>query len=271
MLESKYAMDAQIQRLVHLQALDVRLGELRKRLEAIPAQIAAVDARVAEARRQITAAKEALTASLKDRKKYEMDVDSWKEKARKYRDQSFEVKTNEAYKALQHEVQHAEGEMAQAEDRLLERMVAGEEYERQVKSAERSVTVVESEAQAERKKVESEQASLQTELTAKEAERRQIASEIPENLLSTYENVAVRRHGVGLSQVRDEACSLCGLRVRPHVFQELRDGDFHEILQCETCSRILYYVEPPAAPSPDAESKAGESKASAAGISANDN
>ena len=258
-------MDAQIQRLVRLQALDVRLAELRKRLEAIPAQIAAADARVREARQQITAAKEALTTSLKDRKKYEMDVDSWKERARKYRDQSFEVKTNEAYKALQHEIQHAEGQMAQAEDRLLERMVAGEEYERQVKNAERSVTVVESEAQAERQKIQAEQASLQEELTAKEGERREIASEIPEELLDTYERVAARRHGIGLAEVREEACSLCGLRVRPHVFQELRRGDFHEILQCETCSRILYYVEPPAAAPPDAESKA-----SAAGISANE-
>lgn len=255
-------MDAQIQQLVQLQALDVRLGELRKRLEALPAQIAAVDARVAAARQQIASAKEALTASLKDRKKYEMDVDSWKEKARKYRDQSFEVKTNEAYKALQHEIQHAEAEMAQAEDRLLERMVAGEEYDRQVKTAERSVTAVENEAQAERQKIQAEQASLQTELTAKEADRRQIASAIPAKLLDTYERVAIRRHGIGLSEVREEACGACGVRIRPHVFQELRRGDFHEIEQCETCSRILYYVEPPA---PDAESKA-----SAAGISANE-
>ena len=258
-------MDAQIQRLVQLQALDVRLGELRKRLEAIPAQIAAVEARVGEARQNIASAKEALTTSLKDRKKYEMDVDSWKERARKYRDQSFEVKTNEAYKALQHEIQHAEAEMAQAEDRLLERMVSGEEYDRQVKSAERSVTVVENEAQAERQKIQAEQASLQTELTAKETERRQIASAISAELLDTYERVAIRRHGVGLSQVREEACSACGVRIRPHVFQELRRGDFHQIEQCETCSRILYYVEPPAAPAPDAESKA-----SAAGISANE-
>src|SRR5579883_871990 len=98
-----------------------------------------------------------------------MDVDSWKDRARKYRDQSFEVKTNEAYKALQHEIQHAEAELAQAEDRLLERMVAGEDYERQVKTAERSLAVVEKEAQAERQKIQEEQASLQQELQAKEA------------------------------------------------------------------------------------------------------
>ncbi len=255
-------MDAQIQRLVRLQALDVRLAELRNRLQAIPAQTAAVDARVSDARHQIVSAKEALTSSLKDRKKYEMDVDSWKERARKYRDQSYEVKTNEAYKALQHEIQHAEGEMAQAEDRLLERMVAGEEYERQVKMAERSVVVVESDAQTERSKVRAEEASLREELQAKEAERREIAAEIPEDLLGTYERIAIRRHGIGVAEVRDEACGLCGVRIPPHVFQELRSSDFHEILQCETCTRILYYIEPPVAPSPDSESKA-----SAAGIS----
>src|SRR5690348_2858999 len=206
-------MDPQIQRLVHLQVLDARLAELRARLQAIPALVAAVDARVSAARQQIATAKEALTASLKDRKKYEMDVDSWKEKARKYRDQSFEVKTNEAYKALQHEVQHAETQVAQAEDRLLERMVAGEEYERQVKAAEGSVKAIESEAQTERQKIQTELASLQQELQTKEAKRREMASEIPEDLLRTYENIASRRHGIGLAEVRDEACRLCGMRI----------------------------------------------------------
>ena len=258
-------MDAQTQRLVHLQVLDARLVELRNRLQAIPGQLVAADARVNIARQQIATAKEALTTSLKDRKTYEMDVDSWKEKARKYRDQSLAVKTNEAYKALQHEIQHAETQVAQAEDRLLERMVAGEEYERQLKAAERSVTLVESEAQAERQQIQKEQSGLQQELQAKEAERRTIASDIPEELLGVYEKVAARRHGIGLSEVRDEACSSCGVRIRPHVFQELRRKDLQEIFQCETCSRILYYVEPPAPAASGAEPKA-----SVAGISGND-
>ena len=49
-------MDAQIQRLVHLQSLDVRLAELRNRLQAIPAQLAVVDARVSGARQEIAGA-----------------------------------------------------------------------------------------------------------------------------------------------------------------------------------------------------------------------
>src|SRR6185295_464738 len=117
-------MHADIQRLIELQAIDLQLAEVRGRLNALPQQLAEIEKQLAAARQQVASSKEALTNSLKDRKKYEMDVDSWKEKARKYRDQSFEVKTNEAYKALQHEAEHAQKEMAQAEDRLLDRMVA---------------------------------------------------------------------------------------------------------------------------------------------------
>jgi len=256
-------MRPEIQRLVELQALDARLADWRTRLAALPAQLSAIEKGVSEARQQITAAKEALTTSLKDRKKYEMDVDSWKEKARKYREQSFEVKTNEAYKALQHEVQHAEAQVAEAEDRLLERMVAGEDFERQVKAAERALVAVESASQADRQKIEAEQAALQAECKAKQAERDQAVSRIPEDLFNTYTQVAQRRHGIGLAEVRDEACGLCGVRIRPHVFQELRRADCEEIFQCETCNRILYYPEPPAAAAASAEPGPGRAHISA--------
>src|SRR5205807_6006409 len=86
-----------------------------------------------------------LIPSLKGRKRCELDVEQWKDKLRKYKDQTAAVKTNEAYKALQHEIANAEAEIAKAEDRLLERMVAGEEYERQVKADERALKEVRSE------------------------------------------------------------------------------------------------------------------------------
>jgi predicted nucleic acid-binding Zn-ribbon protein len=252
-------MQPEIKRLVELQAADLYLAGLRARLNAFPEQLADLEKRVAAGRQELAAAKDALTTSLKDRKKYEMDVESWKEKARKYREQSFAVKTNEAYKALQHEIDHAEREVAQAEDRLLDRMVGGEEFDRQVKAAERAVAELSRVAETDGRRLQGEQAVLRTELEAKEAERAQMVSSIPENLFETYERVARRRHGVGVAAVLHEACSLCGLRVVPHVFQELRRADCSDIFQCETCTRILYYVEPPpaAAPAPpEAQSSA---------------
>jgi uncharacterized protein len=232
-----------IQRLIDLQAADLRLAELRGRLSALPEQLAAVEKRVAAGRKQIAAAKEALTTSLKDRKKYEIDAETWKEKARKYRQQGSEVKTNEAYKALQHEIEHAEKETAQAEDRLIERMVAGEEFEREVKAAERAFVEIEQAAEADRQKLSAEQAALRADAAERESERQKLVAAVPEDLLFSYEGIARRRHGVALAEIRGGSCGMCGMLITPHVVQELRRPDNTALFHCETCTRILYYIE----------------------------
>ena len=100
---------------------------------------------------------------------------------------------------------------------------------------------------------------MEREITAKQAERRQEVAAVPPDLFEIYERIALRRNGVGLSEVKDEACSQCGVRIIPHMFQELRRADCRDIFHCETCTRILYYIEPPPAPTPDANSAAAGS------------
>ena len=237
-------MHPNMQRLVELQHLDELLLKLRKDISGIPARLAEIEGRLKTAKSILTSAQESRTTSLTERKKYEIDVEQWREKARKYRDQSYEVKTNEAFKALQHEIAHAEKEIAQAEDRLLERMVAGEEYDRTIKSAEAEVKVAETAAAGERATLESARAKLSSELAAAESERAKIIPEIPEDLLNEYERIGKRHHGIALAAVRAETCQACGVRIRPHVFQELRRATNDHIFTCETCNRILYYAEP---------------------------
>ena len=42
---------------------------------------------------------------------------------------------------------------------------------------------------------------------------------------------------------RDGLCSLCHVRLRPQVFQQERTND--QIIHCDICQRILYYIPPP--------------------------
>jgi predicted nucleic acid-binding Zn-ribbon protein len=71
---------------------------------------------------------------------------------------------------------------------------------------------------------------------------------------------------VSLAEVRDEKCTACGMRVRPHVFQEMRRANSEEMFHCETCTRILYYIEPVVAP---AAASATQASASASSSSEN--
>jgi len=250
-------MHPHLKYLIELQAVDLRLIEIRERMSRFPKRLAELEGRVNAARLQITTAKDALTGSLKERKTYEMDVEQWKERAKKYRNQSGEVKTNEAYKALQHEIQNAENEVAKAEDRLLDRMVAGEEYERQLKAAEATVKQVEAAANVERQKIQAEYNATQKELTAAEAVRAGAVAAVPEDLVDHYERIAKRHGGISLAEIRGEGCGQCGVHIRPHVIQQLQRPENEEFFHCETCTRILYYADHGAAPASAAVSSAG--------------
>jgi hypothetical protein len=244
-------MHANLAYLVELQSVDARWAEARARLAAFPKRTAALETRLENARQQVTVAKNALMQSLKDRKTFEMDVESWKERVRKYKDQTAQVKSNEAYRALLHEIETAEREVAQAEDRLLDRMVAGEEYERKLKDADAALKVAEGEAALERSKLHAEKTAVEAEAAALQAEREKVLGAIPAELLGLYEQVARRHHGIAMAGVRGESCGQCGFLVRPHVAQEMRRAT-DEIYRCEGCGRILYHPEPETAPQANA-------------------
>lgn len=240
-------MRAQIKSLIELQNVDLRLEDLRRLVTAFPARLAEVESKLGVAKARLAAARDAHSQSLKDRKKYELDVEQWREKGKKYRDQSYEVKTNDAFRALQHEIANAEAELARAEDRLLERMVSGEEFDRQIKAGELALKEAEAVAAGERAILETERAEVQSKLSAAEGERKTVVAGIPESLLAEYQRISKHRHGA-LAEVRDEMCMKCGVRVRPHIYQILRRPDNEENYLCESCGRILYYAEPVAPP-----------------------
>src|ERR1700688_3640585 len=254
-------MHPHLKSLIELQAVDLRLIGIRERLARFPKRLAEVEARVTAARQQVTTAKEALLTGQKERKTYEMDVEQWKERAKKYLNQSGEVKTNEAYRALLHEIQNAEDEVAKAEDRLLERMVSGEEYDRQVKAAEAAVKEIEASANKERHAIQAEYNSTQKELTAAEAVRAAAVAAVPEDLVDHYERIAKRHGGIALSEIRGEGCGQCGVHIRPHVIQQLQRDSNEGFFHCETCTRILYYADHSAAPGPPADSASAAASA----------
>lgn len=253
-------MHPAIPRLVELQRVDLRIAALRADLDAFPKRIRETEAKLSHAQKEVAAAKDALTASLKQRKTIELDVEQWKERARKYRDQSNAVKTNEAYKALLHEIANAEAEVAKAEDRVLEHLVAAEEFDRRAKAAEAALGEAQKFVEGEKKQVASEQAALKREFEAASAERDTALAPIPEDLREHYLRVARRHQGIALAEARNEQCLGCGMRVLPHVYDELRRAGDETIFHCETCGRILYIVEPPPAA---AEAKATSAAAEA--------
>jgi predicted nucleic acid-binding Zn-ribbon protein len=237
-------MHPAIGQLQDLQRIDQLIASLQTDLAGLPKRMNEADAQLNGSRTAVANAKAIHSHALTERKKFELDVEQWKERAKKYRAQSASVKTNEAYKALQHEIANADAEASQAEDRVLTQMMAIEEAEGRSRHFEADLKEAEREIATEKKQIQVQYGDEKKKLATALAEREQLAHKIPENLVELYDRVARRHPGTVMAEVRDHQCKGCGMRVLPHIIQLLKNDVDEEVFRCETCGRILYTLEP---------------------------
>jgi predicted nucleic acid-binding Zn-ribbon protein len=172
------------------------------------------------------------------------------------------VKTNEAYKALLHEIANAETEIGKLEDVQLEQMMISEEAEKKVKSAEAALAESENTISAERRQIENAAREVNRKMLADISVREKLAAQIPEAVLNIYARAAKRHHGQALAEAVNEQCRGCGMRLLPHLYQQVYQPQDHDIHTCETCGCILYAAEPAAPPATNSSSNPTAASAS---------
>jgi len=241
MLEShqrRFPMLPDIQNLIELQAADREIKRLRDEIASLPKRQAEIEAKLAGTKAALEKAKAAVKGDEAARRKFESAIGDLQQKISKYRDQSLDVKTNEQYKALLHEIQFAEQEIRANEDKILELMVNAETREKEVKAAEAELK--EETAEIEKEKIAARQRTVEDEkqLAQWTGTREKARAAVNPDLLRQYDRVAKYR-GSGLSEVRDHKCMACQVMLRPQTFNEVRSGS--EPVFCDSCQRILYY------------------------------
>jgi predicted nucleic acid-binding Zn-ribbon protein len=185
-----------------------------------------------------------------------MDIQSLQQRISKYRDQSLDVKTNEQYKALMHEVSFAEQEIRIIEDKILEGMLDVEENEKKLKSAEAELKAETAEIEKEKSQARERTAEDEKRLAELNAQRNQLRGAIAGDVLRHYDRVLKLRR-TALAEARDHKCSACQVVLRPQVYNDVRTNE--QVIICDSCQRILYYLPPPegeVAPAPAAENRA---------------
>src|SRR6202162_5699449 len=125
-----------IEKLLQLQLADKEIRKLQEEIAALPRRVAAIEEKLAGTKAQLEKARTAAKGDEANRKKFESAIQDLQGKISKYRDQSLEVKTNEQYKALLHEIQYAEQEIKSNEDKILELMLNADARDKDVKAAE---------------------------------------------------------------------------------------------------------------------------------------
>jgi len=225
-----------------LQDVDNQIAELTREISTLPKHIAEIARKLEAHERKLEADRAALAANQKDRKRLEGEIQVQQQKISKLKDQMLEAKTNEQYRAFQHEIEYCEKEIRGAEDQILDLMGESEPLERNVKAAEASLKQEKVQVDAEKQQARERTAKDQSELEDLQAERRSIAAQMTPKVLTAYDRVRKLRHGVAVSEAIEGRCSQCHMSLRLQFFQDLKRGE--QVMHCESCSRILYYNPP---------------------------
>ncbi|NUR56773.1 MAG: hypothetical protein HOQ29_20210 [Acidobacteria bacterium] len=146
---------------------------------------------------------------------------------------------------MQKEIATAEENVRSLEDRILERMEEAESLGRELKTAEAALKAQQDEITRERKRLDDEAAALQSRTAETTTARSEMARQLSPDALHLFEHVSRQRKGLAVAEARDGICTVCHVRLRPQVFNEVRRND--ALIQCDSCLRILYFV-PTAAP-----------------------
>jgi hypothetical protein len=227
-----------IDKLLELQMADKEIRRLQEEVAALPKRTAVIEQKLAGTKAQLEKARAAAKGDEANRKKFEANIKDLQGKISKYRDQSLDVKTNEQYKALQHEIQFAEQEIRLNEDRILDVMVNVDARDKEVKAAEADLKTETAEIEREKEEARKVTAEDQKKLTEWNSKRDLLRQGVSEDVLRQYERVAKFR-GTGLAEVRDQKCMGCQVKLRPQTYNEVRNGE--KVMACETCQRIYYF------------------------------
>jgi uncharacterized protein len=231
-----------IEHAIRLQILDDRVAVLAKEIAALPKHIAEIEKKLEAGQRRLEHDRAALSANQKERKRLEGEIQAGEQKISKLKTQMMDAKTNDQYRAFQHEIDFCGLEIRRHEDRILELMGESEPLDKNVKAAEAGLAAEKKGVEAEKAASRERTAADQKEIETLTAERTGIVAAMTPKVASEYERIRKGRLGVAIAEVLQGRCSKCNIQLRPQFLQELKRGD--SIMICESCRRMLYWNPP---------------------------
>lgn len=235
-------MNANLERLLQLQGIDREIAELFTWIQALPQHLAEIELQLQHVTERDQTLKEKVVNNQKERKKLEGEIQMIEQRISKHKNQLLEVKTNEEYKALLHEIDYEEKQIRKFEDQILEKMVEADALDKELKEVEAELARQRANVEQEKRVAENESKKRTEKLRQMESERSTLRETIGDDLLDLYTRLHKLRDGVVLSEVKEELCSLCNMKLRPQAWNDLKKNN--DIVRCDNCGRILYWNPP---------------------------
>lgn len=223
--------------LLILQDRDLHRLSVAAQLKAVPGDIELVKRKIAGEQAAIEAARSELKELETKRKLLETEIGSAETKLAKYRTQQLQVRKNDEYQALGHEIETTQVAIAGLEEQELEVLYQIDEAKKRFNAAE-SVLKDNIAGHEQRLKTLAErEMNLRAELQSAEGTVNEARSPLDEPSLRLYDRIAARQMPACVP-VRGGSCGGCHLRLSSENEAVARKGD--KLATCDQCGRIIW-------------------------------
>ena len=235
-------MHPDMEKLIELQGLETRIRHATGRLEQLPRDIAAMEEQLDATRGLLDRQQAASDRIASERRQLEGEIQIIEDRISKYRSQLSDVKTNEQYKALLHEIDFHGGRIGKMEDEILVKMEKEEDLREERLGLEQQLQKESARVDRETRAVRKEIEETGIELDRLRGEADALIALIAPEIYGTYRKIAAVRKGVALARA-GENCRGCHVRIRPSVLGQVMAGK--QIVFCDSCARLLYWEADP--------------------------
>jgi predicted nucleic acid-binding Zn-ribbon protein len=230
---------AQLERLVALQIVDLKIQEMERAKEEIPQRLASLEEEFRKEEEKVQAERTEVEKLQKERRQKEKDLEEEIDRVKKAEARVFEIKTNKEYQAVLKEIDNAKKLNRQREEEILGILERLEEMQNHLGKGEKGLEARRKDYQRQVAELKQKAASFDEEMAGEVRQREEQEKAIPQDLLSKYHMLLERRQGVAVARVINGVCQACNMNLRPQLYIELQKQD--TLIACPNCNRILFW------------------------------
>ena len=241
----------QLALLYQLQERDTELLSIQQKLQTLPRQIEQLEADVAKYEADLAAKSEELAEAEKEQRARNAEIEMNAVQREKYQTEQRTATSNEAYNALERQIEYLDEQDDEAEDAILVLMEESDRLKEELAKLDAVVNQEREKTAAETEQFRQELRALETQRAEKMKARKAFLPKIDKvrrdeyhrwmkaQLAGESEGARVKIGFIALG--RDGTCGSCRIAIQPQTLKEAQK--YEKPVYCSSCKRLLY-VEP---------------------------